>query len=58
MNLDQRIMELKLKLENAERRVRNTQIERDLYHRMIEIMQEKEGWSDEFIDAIRQMAKD
>lgn len=58
MNKDQLIMELKLKLENAERRVRNTQIERDLYHRMIEIMQEKEGWSDEFIDAIRRMAKD
>jgi len=58
MNLDQLIMELKLKLENAERRVRNTQIERDLYLRMIEIMQEKEGWSDEYIDAIRRMAKD
>lgn len=58
MNKDQLIMELKLKLENAERRVRNTQIERDLYLRMIEIMQEKEGWSDEFIDAIRRMAKD
>lgn len=58
MNKDQLIMELKLKLENAERRVRNTQIERDLYHRMLEIMQEKEGWSDEYIDAIRRMAKD
>lgn len=58
MNKDQLIMELKLKLENAERRVRNTQIERDLYLRMIEIMQEKEGWSDEYIDAIRRMAKD
>lgn len=58
MNLDQLITELKLKLENAERRVRNTQIERDLYLRMIEIMQEKEGWSDEYIDAIRRMAKD
>ncbi len=58
MNKEQLIMELKLKLENAERRVRNTQIERDLYLRMIEIMQEKEGWSDEFIDAIRRMAKD
>ncbi len=58
MNKDQLITELKLKLENAERRVRNTQIERDLYQRMIEIMQEKEGWADEFIDAIRRMAKD
>jgi len=58
VNKDQLIMELKLKLENAERRVRNTQIERDLYQRMIEIMQEKEGWADEFIDAIRRMAKD
>ncbi len=58
MNKYQLIMELELKLANAERRVRNTQIERDLYLRMIEIMQEKEGWSDEFIDAIRRMAKD
>lgn len=58
MSKDWLITELKLKLENAERRVRNTQIERDLYLRMIEIMQEKEGWSDEYIDAIRRMAKD
>lgn len=58
MNKDQLITELKLKLENAERRILRVQIERDLYHRMIEILQEKESWSDEYIDAIRRMAKE